>query len=642
MSTETTTYQQDILESMEVGVASDVGLKREENQDSYGIVTGTDYRLYIVADGMGGAKGGGTASQLAIATVSEYLNGLEQKVTIHNVVEAVVKANAAIYQKAFSDSTLAGMGTTLVGLFFQGTAVHSINVGDSRAYRIRGNEIAKLTEDHTLVRELVKAGALSSEQAKNHPISHMLTRSLGPSEEIEADTFLSPDGPIRDDYYILCSDGLYNMLPEEEIAEIVVSNDPKKAVQDLVDKANENGGTDNITVIVIRVGIDFPVGMEDITVEYNDSFNKTEISEEAGFTENESVANPEILLSTENVDSRWNSLKTNLQALFRKEFYWSNITISFVALCVLVCGFVVCGFALGRLTYNNPGLVSDLALNSIVGEVAHASLSNTDVKYVSMQLPFLTTLLDEKSRETDVRESTSFVGTSHFGDSDRSNIIKRKEALRSTISDLTGKIDRFQHPITGDIGEALRMSNGRIEELNRRLDSIREGVDVATRKLAVWFGRRKRLAITDPVTMANEVAVSYQDVKERKEKLEQVSWEYLKALETFRLNPQNKEIERKYLVFLKQRDEEVRLLSVAVKKAIDEAVSVADQEIAELTLERDRIQSELEAARREAEFLKLFINANPEQKAKLKARLESDRETIIKELDELRRLLPDP
>lgn len=254
MSASTDTQRLFDLSQLRCAAGTDVGMRREENQDSFGIIKkDSQFHAFFVADGMGGVHGGAVASRLTIAALEELLTS-ELTQTPDGVTAAVHQVNNRIFAKGKDDPNLAGMGTTLVGLVFRPEGTILVNVGDSRAYRVRGSSIVQLTEDHTLVNELLKSGAISPAQAENHPVSHMLTRSLGPLEQVQVDCSIMQESPEVGDVYVLCSDGLYNFVEKEELLEVVRQNPLDDANQILINLANQRGGADNITVLVIAVG----------------------------------------------------------------------------------------------------------------------------------------------------------------------------------------------------------------------------------------------------------------------------------------------------------------------------------------------------------------------------------------------------
>ena len=239
--------------AFDFAVRTNVGMKREENQDSYGLAQTQDASLFIVADGMGGAAGGAKASLLAVNIVSRIGIKPSGSLSPDSFFEAIRVANEFIHNQSQTYPQLQGMGTTLVMLGIVGRRALLANVGDSRIYFLRGGEFVQLTKDHTLVREMVEAGEITEEQAEDHPVAHMLTRALGGAPEVNPDVeFLEYPVEIGD-RFLLCCDGLYNDISAEEIGQMVASLPPSEAVEKLVQLANSRGGSDNITVQILEV-----------------------------------------------------------------------------------------------------------------------------------------------------------------------------------------------------------------------------------------------------------------------------------------------------------------------------------------------------------------------------------------------------
>jgi PPM family protein phosphatase len=240
--------------TLRVGSATDTGQVRTKNEDAalIGDV------VFAVADGMGGHAAGEVASQVAVeAFGSSTSGGVDDE---DDIVEAVRAANQAVLDRADDEPELAGMGTTLTALaLMPGPADGSgpgqlviANVGDSRAYLFRDGDLTQLTRDHSLVEDLVQEGRLSPEDARTHPQRNILTRVLGNDPDIEPDVFRAD--PARGDRYLLCSDGLSNEVDDERAAAVLRRlADPDDAARELVRLANENGGRDNITVVVVDV-----------------------------------------------------------------------------------------------------------------------------------------------------------------------------------------------------------------------------------------------------------------------------------------------------------------------------------------------------------------------------------------------------
>jgi len=231
------------------GSASDVGRVRAVNED----LALESLTLFAVADGMGGHAGGEVAARTAIDALQ---NEFARRQSIDGLVDAVQEANRAVYARGRADPDLHGMGTTLTAAALvatgDGDRLVLANVGDSRAYRFHESGLSQLTTDHSVAEELVARGELSEAEAAVHPHRHILTRALGISPDIDVDVWQVV--PEEGDRYLLCSDGLTNEVPVEEITRVLSeTRDPEEAAETLVEMANEAGGSDNITVVVLDV-----------------------------------------------------------------------------------------------------------------------------------------------------------------------------------------------------------------------------------------------------------------------------------------------------------------------------------------------------------------------------------------------------
>ena len=229
--------------------ATHVGLVRQSNQDNFAFREGT----FVLADGMGGHQGGEVASFEATSTILE--SGKINSVT--DMVKSVSKANQAILKRAKKEDNLSGMGTTVCVLSeIVGTTgkkrIGIANVGDSRIYRLGKSELTQITQDHSLVGDLVRTGELTQEEAARHPQRNILTRALGIEQDLVIDTWEL--NPVAGDKYLLCSDGLFNEIDDEKIAQILMEDtELEKIAQNLIDHALEAGGHDNITALVLCV-----------------------------------------------------------------------------------------------------------------------------------------------------------------------------------------------------------------------------------------------------------------------------------------------------------------------------------------------------------------------------------------------------
>jgi len=231
--------------------ATDTGRTRRRNEDSYVVAP----PLFCVADGMGGAQAGEVASRLAAAAVEDVVDqggrsGPER------VTSLIQEANRRVYERASVDPTVSGMGTTMTVALLEERGVTIGHVGDSRAYLVRAGVLKQLTEDHSLVNELVKSGKLSREEAEQHPQRSVITRALGTDPDVDVDAFTVDAQP--GDLFLICSDGLTSMVDNEEILTLLERNrgDLKGATKSLLTAANRGGGEDNITVVTFEIAPD--------------------------------------------------------------------------------------------------------------------------------------------------------------------------------------------------------------------------------------------------------------------------------------------------------------------------------------------------------------------------------------------------
>jgi protein phosphatase len=237
--------------NLRAAALTDVGLRRRANEDRYALAA--DLGLYLVADGMGGHTAGQLASELAAeAAVNALRTLIDAPASLTDKLRySVSAANREILSTAQAKPELSGMGTTLVALLAGTERIALAHVGDSRAYLIRGGRIRQLTDDHSLVAELVRRQEISAHAARGHPHRHVLTRALGVRRSVEAD--LAELTPAANDSFVLCSDGLTTHVSDEEIAATVLgAPDLEGACDRLVDMANARGGEDNITVVLVH------------------------------------------------------------------------------------------------------------------------------------------------------------------------------------------------------------------------------------------------------------------------------------------------------------------------------------------------------------------------------------------------------
>ncbi len=244
---------------------TDVGNKRDHNEDDLCMVP--EENLYMVADGMGGHASGEVASKMAVETVQEFFQETSEDEEMtwpykmdkelgyeENRLTAGIKlANLRIYETASQNSAQRGMGTTIVAVLFSGEDAYFGHVGDSRIYRLRDDTLEQVTDDHSLLNDYIKMKDLSEEEIENFPHKNVIVRALGMKETVQVD--IAKKVPQDGDIYLLCSDGLNAMTPDEEIERIMVDckDDLETGCNKLIASANEHGGKDNVTVALVKV-----------------------------------------------------------------------------------------------------------------------------------------------------------------------------------------------------------------------------------------------------------------------------------------------------------------------------------------------------------------------------------------------------
>ena len=230
---------------------TDVGLKRTNNEDSYVINDNNKKKkLFIVADGMGGHNAGEIASSVAAKMVEDYVFSHDGNID-DVLTEAVYGANRELFIRASENSAMSGMGTTIDACVVEKNKIHIAHVGDSRVYVLNNDLMRKITKDHSIVGMMLDSGSITEEEARNHPQRNFITRAVGTAMTIEVD--IVHETIHNGEWVLMCTDGLTNMVPKDEIHHIITSaSDVNEAVDGLVNKAKQNGGDDNITVVLLH------------------------------------------------------------------------------------------------------------------------------------------------------------------------------------------------------------------------------------------------------------------------------------------------------------------------------------------------------------------------------------------------------
>ncbi len=241
---------------VQVGFKSDRGLRRKNNEDACFVIP--EDKIYIVADGVGGSNAGEVASRNAVSCIAEYVkknpvkNAKDRESIKKYFVDCVGQANRRIFGLAGEQSENQGMATTLVLAYVNRRKAYVVNLGDSRAYLLRNGGLTQITEDHTYINDLVKSGIISKESAKTHSDRHIIMKALGADDRVLPDIFEVK--LMRDDILLLCTDGLYDEVEDDEICRILNSGQPMSEMcNSLITTANRKGGNDNITVVCVKI-----------------------------------------------------------------------------------------------------------------------------------------------------------------------------------------------------------------------------------------------------------------------------------------------------------------------------------------------------------------------------------------------------
>ncbi|HSN99848.1 MAG TPA: Stp1/IreP family PP2C-type Ser/Thr phosphatase [Candidatus Nanopelagicales bacterium] len=248
---------------IEVAGETNVGRKRNHNEDNFGILV--EYGLFMVADGMGGHASGEVASKMAVDSMQEFFASTQEDpertwpykmdrtkgYEENRLITGIKLANLRIYETAQREARKRGMGTTFVGIFTANDGIYIAHVGDSRVYRFRDGKLEMLTEDHSLLNDYIKMKRLTPEEIANFPHKNVIVRALGMKDTVKVDTRF--ELPKLNDVYLLCSDGLSGPVSDPEIADILGRHgDIQAATSKLIERANENGGPDNVTCVLVR------------------------------------------------------------------------------------------------------------------------------------------------------------------------------------------------------------------------------------------------------------------------------------------------------------------------------------------------------------------------------------------------------
>ena len=546
---------------------------------------------------MGGAKGGAKAAQLAINTVKSRLEDAVE-ITPEAIYNAVVEANEVIFKNSLSSSEFSGMGTTIVLLAFTEDKLYIANVGDSRAYRIRNGECTQLTEDHTLVNELIKAKLIDPSQADNHPVAHMLTRSLGPSAVVDVDCFLDSPGPLQDDCYLLCSDGLYNHVEDKEIASYVSKYGLENGVKRLIALANRRGGRDNITISVARVTEDFAVHTEEGEAEYNPVSERSLVPiyyREENYEENSEAYENLLIGLRDRPRNKFRPKKENVaKYLFQ----------SLVTMVAMICFYF-----------------------------AYSIFTPTD-----------------SNRKT-VQAKTSDQYSMQEWDRDGNSLSVRPEGVRyqakqAAIDVVDPEVYSKLIPITKKYLNAMddptsmetllgseRLINQEYLKLDRQISQDRAAVDSLNQQLSIWYSRKKKFESEGAMQLSVELAAVSDKIKSKKTKFEEVSWGYLQKLETHKQSPNDVSLKSDTDRLLLERKSHMKDLELSIYALIQAQIDKVNQTVAELVTDIADHNKKLTLVHNELELISTMKKRTPENSTQIQNKLLKDIESYRGELE---------
>jgi serine/threonine protein phosphatase PrpC len=634
------------LDAISYGVGSDVGRSRDENQDSFGVIKQEGLKFFMVADGMGGVKGGAIASSIAVKTVEQCFSS-SNAYSPEAVVASLSSANADIFKRGSEDESFQGMGTTFVGLAFSEKKMIITNVGDSRAYRIRGEKIVQLTEDHTLVNDLLKSGAISKEQAVNHPVGHMLTRSLGPCPDVDVDSFVCEDGPAASDRYVICSDGLYNVVKNEEILKIVSTASIDESIQQLISLANERGGPDNITVIIVQIDSSFPAQASDFV---EATYPKTRTrklpsadaydiraTRESYRTREVPREHDDAEVSVSATAGPFGKVKPLAPTVMNASRIFPTLKWTGFIMLGLVSGFLLSEMV-AYLSNSREQVVRTVLINPMATELAQIDL----VKYPS-SVPELQGELFAQERMTDtlvgLELPENLGNSSAISKSQMDGVIERKKSVEDSIVTLTAYLNSVEVINRAKLKNDKTRVEAQIQNLEGIVDRLTKAVATGSKNLAMWISRQKKLDDSDPVDMASEIAFGSKVVKEKKEMFEKATWAYLREVEVWRFNPNDKELAQRVSQLGKAREQRRLELAGIIKVAVVEGKSKGEEDLSKLSAELEKVEVELEASKAELEFLVKVLAGDDRALKAFKEELRRRLDLAHSELSELEKLL---
>jgi serine/threonine protein phosphatase PrpC len=628
----------------EYGVLSHIGQKREENQDAFSIVVDHDQGLFMVCDGMGGASGGALASAMVSRAFSEGWSRQAVAHPVDAVRSIVTSSNREIYSLGKRNPALEGMGTTVSGLVLNSDMLLICNVGDSRVYRLRGNSIAQLTQDHTLVGELLESGALTPEQAEQSPVSHMLTRSVGPAIDINVDCYLFEEPPRNGDVYVICSDGLYNSISSAEIGFVLGEYKLHDALEHLVGLANMRGGSDNITGIVIECISGFRDAEEIHTGADNDNNTAkkgtrkivaVDLAEDAA-QETFSRVRKEVDISA---DVLWGAHR-NTQTTEKSNTQQARPTsrtipqqrLTLLQRAIVVCAVVFVAtvawaFWMSNQRESRRGV--PVYENRIEKQILETEKDD------SKEMRSLTKELrpEAEQRRRALIERLETIDTAAQPQAER--IERRKVWLRSAQDRIAQQQELFNAPVDPKLIEEQKKLKADQRAIEEKRVTVEREIQSLSSTLEGWRNRLLNIDEVDTVNATAELATVSPDIAKKKKEFEAATWKYLQTLEEQRVDPQNESIAKEIDALVVQRNKALEELAATARTFIEDTIAKNARERGLLQIERDELKEREGAILSELEYGEVRLSGDAVRKATLSENLGLKRRSIERELAQL-------
>jgi protein phosphatase len=612
MSTETTTETELELSLIRCAAGTDVGMRRAENQDSFCIVKRPEFHAYFVADGMGGAHGGATASRMATSLLQEALGASDVRITPAFINRTVQEINRQIFKKGCSEPAYAGMGTTLVGLIFTRQGVLRVNVGDSRAYKTRGDSIEQISEDHTLVRELVQAGAISADEAQSHPVSHMLTRSLGPIDTVEIDCRMLSAPAQVGDIYILCTDGLYNNVTADDILGIVRQNPLDDANQILINLANQRGGSDNITALVIAIeertprtrktSIPFAVVDDD----------GTEESEQSAPDQNVETPPPPPPVA-EPLD------RAARRRALRKQSRLSAGHPRALPTLLLLSTTLLIGLVLGNLARK-----VSLKRSEILAPLAFFMQDSPNEAEQPSELPQEEEGNPLANLARQIRDERRTASEQINANAPRQP--RQPEQIKRSIEGLKKQIQQLSSASPSVSQDEVTASRDKLDLIQRSYASVEAELDVASRAVTLWLSRQVAFegqgSPSSSITELEQVAAYSEAIKEKLSSLATLSYRLREKADEVELHPADGALRGQLEEIEDKRDQLSRELQIDVRRSINSILTRSYKEYESVKNRRDKLWTELQAAKRDLEIQTALAESDPAKRIAFREILE--------------------